>query len=261
MLVVLLEHHIYILIQIVFFMDLSILKETGLSEGELKVYKILLEIGTGTANQIHEKVGVERRNIYDILNKLIEKGLVSYIEENGKKSFKINSPERIINYLEEKRELLEQTKNKINKILPFIEEQFNSAKSNLEVFRGENGIKSCWEDMLKSKNIYWTGAGNYVPDKFPAFFKNWTERRIKAKVSIHYLFRNDKIGKVPNRKLQFTKYLPNEFNGNPTATCVWGNKVGHFLFGEELFAFVIESKELAENYKKYFDYLWKISKN
>lgn len=245
-------------------MDLSALKEAGLSEGEFKVYKVLLEIGTGTANQIHEKVGIERRNVYDILNKLIEKGLVSYIEENGKKSFKINSPERIINYLEEKRESLEKTKKKISQILPSIEEQFNSAKSNLraEVFRGTNGIKSCWEDMLKSKEIFWIGSGNYVPDQFPAFFEDWTKRRIKLKIKVNHLFRAEKRGEVKKIPLYLVKFLPREFSGNPTATCIWGNKVGQFLFGENLFVFVIESKELAENYLRYFQFLWnKVAKN
>jgi len=54
-------------------MNLEILRKIGLSEGEIKVYNALLEIGVTSINNIHKKVGVDRRNIYDILNKLIEK--------------------------------------------------------------------------------------------------------------------------------------------------------------------------------------------
>ena len=53
-------------------MTLEILRKIGLSEGEIKVYNALLDLGTSSLNQIHEKTGIERRNIYDILNKLIE---------------------------------------------------------------------------------------------------------------------------------------------------------------------------------------------
>ena len=57
--------------------------------------------------------------------------------------------------------------------------------------------------------------------------------------------------------LKQIRFLPREFSGNPTVIGVYGNKVGNFMFGKDLFVFVIESKELAENYRHYFDYLWK----
>ncbi len=52
------------------------------------------------------------------------------------------------------------------------------------------------------------------------------------------------------------KFLPEEFSGNPAVICIYGNKVINFLYGESLFAFVIESKELADNYRSYHKYLW-----
>ena len=52
------------------------------------------------------------------------------------------------------------------------------------------------------------------------------------------------------------KYLPEEMSGNPTVIFIYGNKVANVLWGDEYFAFVIESKELAENYRKYHKYLW-----
>ena len=65
-------------------MELEYLRKIGLTSGEIKVYSAVLEIGASSLNKIHEKTGIERRNIYDILNKLIEKGLVSYVIERGK---------------------------------------------------------------------------------------------------------------------------------------------------------------------------------
>ena len=51
------------------------------------------------------------------------------------------------------------------------------------------------------------------------------------------------------------RFLPKEFSGNPTVICIYGNKVVNFLFGENIFAFLIESKDLADNYKDYYKYL------
>src|SRR3989338_3364412 len=103
-------------------MNLEILKKIGLSDGEIKVYAAILDIGATSLNKIHEKVGIDRRNIYDILNKLIERGLVSYIEENGKRVFKIANPDKILSYIEEKRSTLDQVKEEIEIVIPQIQQ-------------------------------------------------------------------------------------------------------------------------------------------
>ncbi|MEK6927760.1 MAG: helix-turn-helix domain-containing protein [Nanoarchaeota archaeon] len=239
-------------------MNLEVLRKLGLSEGEIKVYSALLELGATSLNNIHEKVGMDRRNIYDILNKLIERGLASYFDENGKRIFRVSNPDKLISYIEEKKSSLDDVKNEVNKILPNVKELFNSKKEQLfsEIFKGPEGVKAVWDDMLNYPNIYWIGSGLYVPDRFPAYWNDWNKRRIKKKVGSYHLFRYEKRKLVSNNMFTNAKFLPPEFSGNPTVTVIYGDKVAQFLFGEELFVFVIQSKDLAENYKKYHKYLW-----
>ncbi|MCA9485370.1 MAG: helix-turn-helix domain-containing protein, partial [Nanoarchaeota archaeon] len=99
-------------------MDLSVLKKVGLSEGEIKIYQALLNLGKSPINKIHEKTGMERRNIYDVLNKLIEKGLVVYTGENKKRRFNLSNPQKILSYLEEKNKTINNTKKEVADILP-----------------------------------------------------------------------------------------------------------------------------------------------
>ncbi|MCA9485875.1 MAG: hypothetical protein KC506_03460, partial [Nanoarchaeota archaeon] len=70
-------------------------------------------------------------------------------------------------------------------ILPSLTEAYNAKKFDIdsEVFRGQEGIKAVWEDMLNYKEIRWIGSGNYMPNKFPAFFSNWNKRRNKKKIA------------------------------------------------------------------------------
>ena len=81
-------------------MSLELLRLVGLSDGEIKVYSALLDIGKAPVSRIHEKTGIERRNIYDILNKLIERGLITYVFENDKRFFQLSHPTKIIGYIE-----------------------------------------------------------------------------------------------------------------------------------------------------------------
>lgn len=243
-------------------MDLKILKKLGLSDGEIKVYQALLELGETTINNIHEKIGIDRRNIYDILNKLIEKGLISYIESNKKRSFKVSNPDKLISYIHEKKSNLDNIEKEIDVLIPDMQQIFNLNKEEFraETFKGKEGLKAVWDDMLNYKEIFWIGSGMYVPDKFPAYFKDWNKRRLQRKVKSFHLYRNEKrndVEKYPDKNI-FTdcRFLPPEFSGNPTFTTIYGDKVANTLIGENIFVFVIESKELAENYRKYHKYLW-----
>ncbi|MBN1157468.1 hypothetical protein JXA85_07640 [Candidatus Woesearchaeota archaeon] len=240
-------------------MTLHFLRKIGLSEGEIKVYSALLDEGLSPINRIHEKTGIERRNIYDILNKLIEKGFVTYITENKRRLFQVSHPGKILGYIDEKKHELEEIKKETELHIPSILQKFNFKKPmiNAEVFRGEEGVKAVWEDMLNYKNIFWIGSGRYVPKKLPLWFNNWNKKRIKKKVRWFNLLRHEIKSEVKTPMLlEEIRFLPKDFSGNPVVICIYGNKVVNFLLGEDYFAFVIESKELAENYRKYHKYLW-----
>jgi len=230
------------------------LKALGLTEGEIKVYSAILDLGIATINKIHERTGLERRTIYDVINKLIEKGLISYTTENKKKTYQCAHPNRILAEINNKERGLEELKKKI----PGFITQFQAPrpKINSEVFRGSEGIKAVWEDMLNYKEIYWIGSGRYVPKKFPPWFSDWNKRRIKLKVKWYNLLRHELRKEIKAMPYEFVKFLPEEFSGNPIVIGIYGNKVVNFVFSEQFFAFVIESKEIAENYKKYHKYLW-----
>ena len=239
-------------------MALEILRKIGLSEGEIKVYSALLDLGISPLNKVHEKTGIERRNIYDILNKLIERGLITYSVENKKRVFQISHPNKIIGYIEEKKHNLDETEKEIIKEIPSLTEKFNFKRPliNAEIYRGNEGVKAVWEDMLNYKAVYWIGSGRYVPKMLPHFFANWNKRRIELKVKWYNLLRYELRREIKPMPLEYVKFLPKEFSGNPTVIGVYGDKVVNFLFGDYFFAFLIENKDLAENYRLYHKYLW-----
>ena len=68
--------------------ELYDLLKIGLTEGEAKVYIALTELGSSTVGPIVKKAKVAYSNVYDILNRLIEKGIVSFITKNKRISLK-----------------------------------------------------------------------------------------------------------------------------------------------------------------------------
>ncbi|MBU1270375.1 MAG: helix-turn-helix domain-containing protein [Nanoarchaeota archaeon] len=90
--------------------EIDILEDLGLSEAEAKVYLALLETGSTLAGPIIKKTGLHRGTTYQILQRLIEKGLVSYVIKAGKRYFEATDPNRFLAILKEK----ERTKNTRN---------------------------------------------------------------------------------------------------------------------------------------------------
>ena len=74
----------------------QVLKEFGLTENEAEVYIILLRLGYASASEIAEKTQIHRINIYDILERLQERGLVSYSKAGKRKQYGAVDPKRIL---------------------------------------------------------------------------------------------------------------------------------------------------------------------
>ena len=85
-------------------MNERILQEAGLTKGESKVYLALVLLGESSVTPIAREAKVSLSKIYEILENLIKKGLVSSIVKNNVKHFSAAEPERILDYLEKKKE-------------------------------------------------------------------------------------------------------------------------------------------------------------
>jgi len=243
-------------------MQLDNLKELGLSEGQISVYSAVLDFGIGSLNRIHEKTGIERRNIYDILNKLIEKGLISYTIEKGKRTYQCTHPNKILEEIKLKKSALQN----LEKQLPQIHEMFDISKPEIraEVFRGNEAIKSLLEESLEYKEQYWIG-GNSGVESTPMknWFKHWMQRRVDRRVIMHDLVDYGTFleGLNPNdiktHKKNYYKYcrLPKELK-SPMVVLIFGDKVAQILWSKQSFAFVLESTEIKESFMRYFEYFW-----
>ena len=245
-------------------MNLEYLKELDLSDGQVRVYGAVLELGISTINKIQEKTGIERRNIYDILNKLIEKGLVTYITEKGKRTYQCSHPNKIKEEIKRKQQAL----TSLEKEIPLFASLFTISKPEIraEVFRGDEAIKALLNEALDYKETYWIGGNSSVESThLKAWFGHWMQRRVEKK---HMMFDLVDYGTflegllphdIKKHKREYYKYcqLPKELT-SPMVIIIFGNKVAQVLYKkEQSFAFVLESKEIKESFMKYFHYFWK----
>ncbi|MFA6064651.1 MAG: helix-turn-helix domain-containing protein [archaeon] len=237
-------------------MQVSTLRALGLSDGEAKLYLALVKLGSAFAGELTTKANINRTNGYDALERLIEKGLVSFIISDGKKLFSPTSPNRLKEILLEKQELLESE-------LPSLEKEFVSSKESEQatVFRGRKGIKSVFEEILReNKPIFAYGAQSLFGDLFPIYQKQWNLRRVSNKVRLNIIYNSTvRQRKKESLGLIELKYLPKDYQF-PSTTLICGD-LTLIVAWEPLFVFYIRSKEVAKSNMAFFNILWKVGKN
>src|SRR3989337_1276725 len=75
------------------------LKELGLTDNEIKIYLLLLKQGMMNPSEISQKLGLHRGYVYDALERMQEKEVVSTILKDSKKYFQAITPENLVELL------------------------------------------------------------------------------------------------------------------------------------------------------------------
>ncbi len=240
-------------------MDEEILREVGLSKNESKVYLTLLEIGLSTGGQIAEKSGVHRTNVYDAIERLIEKGLVSYILKEKTKHFEANDPSSLMNLLKVKEE-------KLKSIMPkLLLNRKLSKKTEVTVLEGVVAARNTLLNFLTYKEpILIYGVPKETREVLGKFFLDRFQReRLEANVIEKVIYNEDAVQRVDELKKTpkcEVKILPKGFH-SPMSTNICGDEVFFELFSRDpCLTIRIKSKDIADIYKKYFEVMWKIAK-
>jgi HTH-type transcriptional regulator, sugar sensing transcriptional regulator len=238
-------------------MNEELFENIGLSKNETKIYLALLELGPSLMGQICGKTKIHRRNVYDSIEMLKDKGFVSSTIINNRNVFEAVNPKRIIDILDEKKMDLE-------KILPLLMSRQNTKQSVVKVYLGTAGRKIIFEDKLNYiEEQYVLGAHN-PSGKISTYIENYHLRRIKKKIPLKMLFIHEDVDAAKTfGKYKFVKakLLPKGF-GSPIAINIYGNKVAILLGSGSLeqISILIEDEDLSHDFKNYFSMLWKMTK-
>ena len=123
-------------------MDVEVLEGIGLSKNEISVFLKMLQLGESKAGSIISKVNLQSSAVYNAINSLITKGLVSYIKKGQIKYYKAASPETIVDYLDTKKE-------EYLKVLPELKKFIPIEIENVEFYKSFRGVKTLLAELLK----------------------------------------------------------------------------------------------------------------
>lgn len=246
----------------------QVLVKTGLSPKEAKVYQAVLSLGPSTASAIANYAKLKRPTTYLELENLIQKGLVSESEQNKKKLFQAEEPEKLYKLTKKTRRQLIAAEIELEQILPELKSIRKKIIDAPEVsfYRGMSGVKNIIEDFTSSTNPWHffgsaeTLISHIDPFDFQEMLADTDELRHKAGRPKAQMISDEAILKVKqfqrsNFKIREIKILPNIVKST-SAFVVYENKVAVFSINQSPFGIIIESQEVAEMLKFIYSVLW-----
>jgi sugar-specific transcriptional regulator TrmB len=243
------------------------LSDLGFTDGEEKVYIALLKIGASTTGPIAKEANVSRSKLYEILEKLIKKAVVSHFKKNNTSHYSALPPKRILEYLKEREVNMEKQRTEFEKIIPTLEFLGKGKALNQEaqVYDGMDGIKNVRElalnNMKPGKTMYYFGNPASGHQNVLGYWDDWNKRRIAKKINAQIIYNRDAREYGERRKkLGHTKvkYLPK--NGPTDAWVeIYGDTIAIVMKKDSPMSIVINNRNVAESFKTYFDILWEVS--
>lgn len=239
------------------------LKSIGLTEGEAKTYLALQSLGTSTVGPIVEKSGVTASKVYQILDRIIRKGLASVVIEEGRKKYTAFKPEQLLDYLDLERKKIEDNKTRIKSIIPMLKIQKNQANTvpEVEVTKGVRGFLKAYNEMTDSapeNSDYLVIAGTRISYMMQAYWYDFSNDQSKKNINQYVTYENrlwhekdPKIHKRQKRKNYYPKVLGKKYHHLPNITCL-GNITLLMDLDEndDLFTLVIRNKNLTNDFKR-----------
>ena len=251
-------------------MEINELKKIGFTQGETRIYAALLELGETTRTELAKKSGISPSKIYDVANRLMEKGIVSTVKKQGVLHFSAADPERLKDFLNQKEAELNQEKELVSQLLPTLLAKYQKTREqvDIEVFYGWEGMQTVYGDIIKSLS---KGDINYIfgaskgldPKQADWFFSKYYEQTKKKKYTVKIIF-NENMRTYADRVGFFLKTAPHEVrflhNNTFTELNVYKDTVLFIMLFKKPIVIRVHSKEAADAFK-FFSTMWELAKS
>lgn len=228
------------------------LKKCGLTGNEAKAYVELLKHNLINGSQLAKKASLDRTLTYQILNNLVEKGLVHYIIKSHKKYFGASNPQNLLNPLKEKEAFI---KDLIPELRSF--KKIKEEKQEINIYEGIEGLRSLMREIIKKKSFCAFGATGRAYDilyELPRIGKELTKKGFSARIIMDLKYKTHEILKLKGMEARFLN-----IKGKATTT-IFGDKVSIHVIKEKPIIIVIKNKDIVESYKNHFEVLWEVAK-
>lgn len=241
------------------------LLQLDFTEKEALIYLSVLQTANSSIPSLARETGLSRGTIYDLVEKLKERGFVAEIQKGRKRRLIAESPtNKLYVLLDKKQKQLEKSMAIVENILPTLKaiNVNEDYKPQIKVYEGEKGFRKVWDEIFAEGKDFLSIARieTFLSFVGEDFLEEIMERKVKLGLASRAINEDSPAAMgMQSRDKKFnreTRLAPKEFKLQSTEI-IFGDKIAMFSTREENIIVVIESKDFADTHRAYFEMLWK----
>ena len=240
----------------------KLLLSVNLTEEEITVYFATLQPDNSTILKISQHTNIPRTTVYVVIENLITKGFIHEIADGKKKQYIPASPEKIINYVQAKKQQFSDVIAKLQKNIPEIQALYNyyHDKPRLQYYEGNKAISTLLMQIVVKGDIYlhlMSEVGSTILsneyEKFRSAIRGYmvnTREIVSDTLTDHYYMKT--YANVRNQ----VRYLPAAYGTN-VDYIIYADGIIIITYKDEIaMAVCIEDKNIVQFEKVRFNLLW-----
>jgi sugar-specific transcriptional regulator TrmB len=238
-------------------MQIENLMEAGLTKHQAEVYLEVLKGPGRSGGELAKRLSIDRSFAYNILNALIDKGLVSHITEKNIRLFYPSDPENLLNEIEEKRTKVSTIIEELKKI----NAQTKESRA-VTVYEGKAGVKIYARECVERDSFCLLGGGerpgilDTLKSDFPHYLNLFENKKTRGRAITSNSFRKIMDNLFEKSEIK-VRTLPNL--KTRASFTIFKDKIAICSTEEKALVIMIEDRNVAETLQCYFDSLWKLA--
>ena len=237
----------------------------GLNGTEIKAYTALLQMGSGTIQEIVQKTHLKRTTTYSVLENLMQKSLVVLVKKGNKREYFAEDPKKIFYLLEKQERELHEKKHSMLEALPELASMYNAhaVKPKVRFYEGEDAVKEAFYEPLElpkgSGTLVFTNSDElgtpFMHDSVIDFMDKRTDKKIYNRSIAEDTEFLEEIQDHDKEQLRdMTLIDPKKYPAVDRIN-IYGNKVSIISFKNKM-VLTMESESVAQTFRSLFELAW-----
>lgn len=242
-----------------------LLKPYGLTSEESIIYLYLLESNTSSALKISRQIHLSRTKVYRLLDKLIQKQLVTQEYNQSGFKFKANHPSVLNQLITQKETEVSTLKQSLYQTVNLLEKQINlnHPQSQILYYQGQDGLSQVNWNLLNTKKEFLS----YEVDTADAYLPHHEAEKLRqALIDKNITSRTLMNKKIPSNFSQISKldifqeirFVSPKILTIKSDIFIYNDifTICHYLDNKDIFCLEIKNQFLVDMQKQIFENLW-----
>ncbi len=242
-------------------LDEDTLELLGIKSKDMGVYTALLKLGTAPLRRVAEEAGLNRGTTYDALKRLLDIGLVGYVDAKTHRYFTAEDPQKLSGIATRREVAIQEAGQQIRTVVPKLQELLGASthRPSVRYYEGDAGVREILEDVLKTceasrEKIFRVYSSEGIRDLIASAWPGFKKTRVRRHVRVRAI----SIGKGGHTYgLDDRKWLSRS-DAAPSYTFIYPGKSAFVSVDarRQLFGVLIEDDAIASTQEMIFDGLW-----